>query len=117
MEERIPSSKSSRRRRLTKNEAIGISPRQTVHQAGENGYIESFNSRMRDELFDGELFLHIYVVERLRADYNHYRPHSNLDYMAPSAFAAKCLEQGSGTFRLAQDKDQTTTPLIKLIHN
>ena len=36
----------------------------------ENGYVESFNSRMRDELLDGELFLHIdemkYVVERWR---------------------------------------------------
>jgi transposase InsO family protein len=36
----------------------------------ENGYAESFNSRMRDELLDGELFLHIdemkYVVERWR---------------------------------------------------
>ena len=44
----------------------------------ENGYVESFNSRMRDELLDGELFLHIdemkYVVERWRMDYNLYRP-------------------------------------------
>lgn len=28
-------------------------------------------------------------------DYNLYRPHSSLDYMAPAAFAAKCLEDGS----------------------
>jgi hypothetical protein len=31
--------------------------------------------------------------------------HSSLDYMAPAAFAAKCLEQGSGTLRLPQDKE------------
>jgi hypothetical protein len=37
-------------------------------------------------------------------DYNHYRPHSSLAYMAPAVFAAKCLEQGSGSLRLAQDK-------------
>ena len=75
----------------------------------ENGYVESFNSKLRDELLDRELFLHIdelrYVVDRWRMDYNHHRPHSSLDYKAPAAFAAKCLEQGSGTLRLTQDKE------------
>jgi putative transposase len=74
----------------------------------ENGYVESFNSKFRDELLDRELFLHIdelrYVADRWRMDYNHYRPHSSLDYMAPAAFAAKYLEQGSATLRLAQDR-------------
>jgi len=64
----------------------------------ENGYIESFNSRMRDELLNGELFLHIdevkYVAERWRMDYNHYRPHSSLSYMTPAAFAQLCQEVG-----------------------
>ena len=77
----------------------------------ENGYVESFNSRLRDELLNRELFLHIdelrYVANRWRMDYNHYRPHSSLDYMAPAAFAGKCLEQGSATFRLPQDKENT----------
>ena len=58
----------------------------------ENGYIESFNGKLRDELLNGELFLHIdevrYVVDRWRMDYNHYRPHSSLGYMSPVAFAA-----------------------------
>ncbi len=62
----------------------------------ENGYVESFNSRMRDELLDGELFLHIdetkYVVERWRMDYNHYRPHSSLSYMTPAGFAELCCQ-------------------------
>ena len=62
----------------------------------ENGYAESFNSRMRDELLDGELFLHLdemkYVVERWRMDYNHYRPHSSLGYMTPAGFAQLCRE-------------------------
>lgn len=75
----------------------------------ENGYVESFNSRLRDELLNRELFLSIaelrYVVDRWRMDYNHYRPHSSLDYMAPAAFAAMCLEQGSGSLRLTQDKE------------
>ena len=74
----------------------------------ENGYVESFNSKLRDELLNRELFLHIdelrYVADRWRMDYNHYRPHSSLAYMAPAAFATKCLEQGSATLRLDQDK-------------
>lgn len=77
----------------------------------ENGYVESFNSKIRDELLNRELFLHIdelrYVANRWRMDYNHYRPHSSLNYMAPAAFTAKCLEQGSATLRLAQDKENT----------
>ena len=76
----------------------------------ENGYVESFNSKLRDELLNRELFLHIdelrYVADRWRMDYNHYRPHSSLDYMAPATFAAKCLEQGSATLRLAQDREK-----------
>ncbi len=75
----------------------------------ENGYVESFNSKLRDELLDRELFLHIdelrYIADRWRMDYNHYRPHSSLGYMAPAAFAATCLEQGSATLRLAQEKE------------
>ena len=46
-----------------------------------------------------------YVADRWRMDYNHYRPHSSLDYMAPAAFAAMCLEQGSATLRLPQDRE------------
>jgi putative transposase len=77
----------------------------------ENGYAESFNSKLRDELLNRELFLHIdeltYVADRWRMDYNHYRPHSSLDYMAPAAFAAICLEQGSAPLRLPQDRENT----------
>jgi hypothetical protein len=47
------------------------------------------------------LFLHIdelrYVVDRWRMDYNHYRPHSSLDYMAPAAFAAMCQSSDFAT--------------------
>ncbi|MCP4612423.1 MAG: transposase [Planctomycetes bacterium] len=46
-----------------------------------------------------------YVADRWRMDYNHYRPHSGLDYMAPAAFAAVCPEQGSGSLRFTQDKE------------
>lgn len=64
----------------------------------ENGYAESFNSRLRDELLNGEIFLHIdelrYVAERWRMDYNHYRPHSSLGYMTPAEYAKLCEDVG-----------------------
>ena len=57
----------------------------------ENGYIESFNGKLRDECLDGELFLSLaeekYIMERWRLDYNHHRPHSSLDNLTPVAFA------------------------------
>ena len=57
----------------------------------ENGYIESFNSHLRDEYLDREIFVGIeelrYFVERWRLDYNHHRPHQSLGYMTPAVFA------------------------------
>jgi transposase InsO family protein len=57
----------------------------------ENGYIESFNSHLRNEYLDREIFVSIeelrYFVERWRLDYNHHRPHQSLGYMTPAVFA------------------------------
>jgi transposase InsO family protein len=67
----------------------------------ENGYIESFNGKLRDELLNRELFLSLeetrWVVDRWRLDYNHQRPHSALDYQTPAAFAAGCVLPASAT--------------------
>jgi len=61
----------------------------------ENGYIESFNSRLSDELLKGESFGNLreaqVLVEAYRRQYNHQRPHSALGYQTPAAFAAACL--------------------------
>ena len=61
----------------------------------ENGYVESFNSRFRDELLNRELFTGLedarWVVDRWRLDYNHHRPHSSLGYQTPAEFAARWL--------------------------
>ena len=58
----------------------------------ENGYVESFNGKLRDELLNRELFLSLeearWVIDRWRLDYNHRRIHSALDYQTPAAFAA-----------------------------
>jgi putative transposase len=54
----------------------------------ENGYIESFNGKMRDELLNGEIFDTMaeakVLIERWRAYYNTIRPHSSLAYMPPA---------------------------------
>jgi transposase InsO family protein len=54
----------------------------------ENGYNESFNGKLRDELLNGEIFYSLaearYLIERWRRHYNQVRPHSSLDYRAPA---------------------------------
>lgn len=54
----------------------------------ENGYVESFNGKLRDELLDRERFDTLrearVLVERWRRDYNTVRPHSSLGYRPPA---------------------------------
>ena len=54
----------------------------------ENGYVESFNGKLRDELLNREIFYTLteaqVLVERWRRDYNWYRPHSSLGYRPPA---------------------------------
>ncbi|WP_210530516.1 IS3 family transposase [Rubellimicrobium arenae] len=54
----------------------------------ENGYCESFNSKLRDELLNGEIFYSLreaeIVIERWRHHYNTKRPHSSLGYRPPA---------------------------------
>ena len=55
----------------------------------ENGYCESFNSKLRDELLNGEIFYSLkeakIVIEAWRRHYNEVRPHSSLGYRPPAA--------------------------------
>ncbi len=59
----------------------------------ENAYVESFNSRLRDEHLNREEFASLLEAEVLaagwRRDYNEARPHSSLEYLAPAVFAAR----------------------------
>jgi putative transposase len=54
----------------------------------ENGYIESFNGKLRDELLNGEIFDTVtearVITERWRKLYNTLRPHSSLGYRPPA---------------------------------
>jgi putative transposase len=54
----------------------------------ENGYIESFNGKVRDELLDREIFTTLeeakVLIEQWRREYNQVRPHSALGYQPPA---------------------------------
>lgn len=54
----------------------------------ENGYVESFNARLRDELLNGEIFYSLrearIIIEKWRRHYNTVRPHSALGYRPPA---------------------------------
>ena len=67
----------------------------------QNGYIESFNGKMRDELLNESLFLSLaharQAIAAWVADYNTARPHSSLSYRTPAAFAAQITATGSVT--------------------
>lgn len=80
-------------------EALGVS---TLYvepgSPWQNGYAESFGSRLRDELLNAELFGSLaeaqVVSHDWRVRYNTRRPHSALGYQTPAAFAAACGSAG-----------------------
>ena len=61
----------------------------------QNGYSESFNGKLRDELLSQELFATLsearVLTEQWRRHYNESRPHSALGYLAPAAYAASLI--------------------------
>lgn len=58
----------------------------------ENGYNESFNGKLRDELLNGDIFFTLAeartVIENWRRHYNEQRPHSSLGYRPPAPQAS-----------------------------
>ena len=73
-------------------------------EANNDGYIESFNGKLRDDVLNREVFYSVkeakVIVESWRLEYNNHRPHSRLGYMTPAAFAASCNPPGSAALRL-----------------
>jgi putative transposase len=63
----------------------------------ENGYVESFNGKFRDELLNGEIFYTMReakaIIERWRRHYNGERPHSSLGYRPPAPEAIQPLQR------------------------
>jgi transposase InsO family protein len=62
----------------------------------QNGYVESFNNKFRDELLNRELFYTLkeakHLIEQYRLEYNTVRPHSSLNYLTPTQFIQKYNE-------------------------
>ncbi len=69
----------------------------------ENGYVESFNGKLRDELLNGEIFFTLteakVLIERWRREYNTIRPHSSLGYRPPAPAAIKPVEPCAAALR------------------
>ena len=63
----------------------------------QNAFIESFNSRLREECLNEQVFLSLddarRKIEQWRATYNRLRPPSRLGYLAPEEFAASHSQQ------------------------
>jgi putative transposase len=91
-----------------------IEPGSPQLNRGENGYVESLNGKLGDELLNSEIFYTVaearVLIERWRAHYNRARPHSALGYRppAPEAIAAG---PPSASLRAVQQRlpDRTTT--------
>ena len=66
-----------------------------------NGYVESFNSRIRDECLNINSFyslLHAQVIiGDWKDEYNHHRRHSSLGYIPPAEYARQCTHQWKPT--------------------
>jgi len=76
----------------------------------ENGYVESFHGRLRDELLAREIFYTLrearILIERWRIEYNTVRPHSSLGYRPP---APETIASGPPSAPLQATRMQTTT--------
>jgi transposase InsO family protein len=84
----------------------------------ENGYAESFHSRLRDELLATEIFASLAharaCAHAWREDYNNYRPHSSLDGLPPAEFARRCAASAPAAPTLQQHSDPlpVTQPVL-----
>ena len=82
----------------------------------ENGYAESFNSKVRDELLKAEEFGSVLearvLAKEWRRQYNHVRPHSSLGYRTPAEFGELCPRPGSAALGRVEDTSVTIDPTL-----
>ena len=82
----------------------------------ENGYVESFNARLRDELLNGEIFYSLkeaqVVIEQWRRHYNTIRPHSSLGYRPPAPETIVPPSWPPGSASLRQSASLPTKPIM-----
>ena len=83
----------------------------------QNGYAESFHSRLRDELLSLEEFDSVRHARAhssaWREDYNGYRPHSSLGGLPPNSFAQRCTDSATFTARTPLHQHSDTTPVTQ----
>ena len=77
----------------------------------QNGFVESFNGRMRDELLNETMFRNLaharVVIAAWAAGYNTERPHSALDYPTPADYARASYEEAGGASSHTTPRDTT----------
>ena len=82
----------------------------------ENGYAESFNSKVRDELLNVEEFASLLEAQVLgkawKEEYNHVRPHSSLGYRTPADVGASCPRADSAALHRPEDTTVTVDPTL-----
>ena len=82
----------------------------------ENGYGESFNSKVRDELLNAEEFASVLEARVLagqwKQQYNHVRPHSSLGYRTPAEFGASCPRPSPAAPPCPRDTTVTVDPTL-----
>lgn len=80
----------------------------------QNGYAESFHSRLRDEFLSQEEFESLRSARKLTAqfqeDYNNHRPHSSLGYLTPREFSDRCPISSRGSVRLPMSQRTLPNP-------
>jgi transposase InsO family protein len=82
----------------------------------ENGYAESFNSKVRDELLNAEEFASLLEARVLakagKQEYNHVRPHSSLGYRTPAEYEEVCPRADSAALRRPEDTSVSVDPTL-----
>jgi putative transposase len=82
----------------------------------ENGYAESFNSKVRDELLNAEEFGSLLearvLAKEWKREYNHVRPHSSLGYRTPAEFGAIVPRADSAAPRRPEGPSVTVDPTL-----
>jgi transposase InsO family protein len=82
----------------------------------QNGYAESFNSKVRDELLNAEEFTSLLEAQVLakewQRDYNQVRPHSSLGYRTPAEYGAMVPRADSAALRRPEEPSVTIDPTL-----
>ena len=82
----------------------------------ENGYAESFNSKVRDELLNAEEFASLLearvLARQWKQQYNHVRPHSSLGYRTPAEYGEMVPRPDSAALRRPEEPSVTVDPTL-----